>query len=207
MTDPPPITRDGAARSARHELSKGIYHQGGEPLPVRVIHAIGRFIDHLLNSAAKHTPGGGLGALILIAVIAAVVGVVIWRVGLPVRNNALPTALFADVPGASAADHRFRSLRAADERDWRTATIERMRAVARELEERGILDARAGRTATELALDASARLPAAAVSLSVAAQTFNAVAYGSAVATADDLARVIAADQAVVANSGRLISA
>lgn len=206
MTNPPPITRDGAAAAARRELSKRIYHRDGESLPSRIMHAIGRFIDHLLSSAARHTPGGGFGSLILIAGILAVIGVVVWRVGLPARNPASAAVLLAGAPAASAADHRLRSVRAADEGDWKTAVIERMRAVARELEERGILDPRAGRTATELATDAASRLPAAARPLTLAAGTFNAVAYGDAEASAADLERVVAADQSVTTNSSALVS-
>jgi hypothetical protein len=201
VTDPSPITREGAANAARNELSKSIYHRGGESLPTRVMRAIGRVIDHLLNAAAKHAPGGGLGALILVAIVLAVVGLVIWRVGPPARNNAFPAVLLAGAPIASAADHRLRSIRAADDRDWKTAIVERMRAIAREVEERGILDPRAGRTATELAADASTRLPSAATALATAARVFNAVAYGDANASAAELDAVIAADRAVTSNS------
>lgn len=206
MTGPTPITRDGAAAAARHELSKPIYHRGDDPLPVRVVRAIGHFIDHLLNSSFKHAPGGGLGALILLAVIAAVVGLVLWRVGPPARNRSSMAVLFTSEPVASAADHRLRAIRAADERDWRTAVIERMRAVAREVEERGVLDPRAGRTATELAADAATRVPAAAAALADAARTFNAVAYGGATAGAAELAVVVTADDAILSGTRRLVA-
>lgn len=203
MIEPQPITRDGAARAAARELSKAIYHRDSDSLPVRVLHAIGRFIDHLLNTAAGHTPGGGLGSVILLGIIAAAVGMVIWRVGLPARSNPAPAILPTGTAVESASEHRLRSIHAADRRDWNVAVVERTRAVARELEERGVLDPRAGRTATELASDAAVRLPAAAVALSDAARTFNAVAYGGTTATANDLATVVAADQAVRSNSGR----
>ncbi|HWC34937.1 MAG TPA: DUF4129 domain-containing protein [Mycobacteriales bacterium] len=205
MSAPAPITRDGAARAARHELSKPIYHRDQDSLPVRVMHAIGRFIDHLLSSAFKHAPGGGLGALLLVAVVAAAVGVIIWRVGLPARNAASQQLLLSGAPVQSAAEHRARSMSAADRRDWNTAVVERMRAVARELEERGVLDPRPGRTATELAADASTRLPAIASALAVAARTFNAVAYGGVAGDAADLTAVAEADQAVISNSARLV--
>ncbi|HVT22334.1 MAG TPA: DUF4129 domain-containing protein [Mycobacteriales bacterium] len=207
MIDPGPITREGAARAARDELSKAIYHHDSDPLPVRVVKAVGRFIDHLLNGAFHHAPAGGWGALILLAVIAAVVGLVIWRVGMPRLNPASPTVLPADAPVSRAADHRRRAILAAEQQDWNTAVIERMRAVARELEERAVLDPRAGRTATELAADAATRIPTAVAALAAAAETFNAVAYGAAPAGAADLATVIAADHAVSSSGSRLVSA
>jgi hypothetical protein len=206
VTDPQPITRDGAARSARHELAKPIYHRGSESLPARVMHAIGRFIDHLLNTTFKHTPGGGLGSLILLAIVIGVVGLIVWRVGLPARNNTAGAVFQTDAPTMSANDHRLRSSRAAEAGDWNTAVVERMRALARELTDRGILDSRPGRTATELAVDAAVQLPAARGSLAAAADTFNRVAYGGVVATVADLNAMIAADQAVASNSPRLIS-
>ncbi|MGN6474338.1 MAG: DUF4129 domain-containing protein [Mycobacteriales bacterium] len=206
MTGPTPITREGAAGAARRELSKAIYHRGGDPLPVRVVRAIGHFIDHLLNTSFKHAPGGGLGALILVAVVAAVVGLVLWRVGPPARNSSSMAVLLTTDSVVSAADHRLRAIRAADERDWHTAVIERMRAIAREVEERGVIDSRPGRTATELAADTATRVPAAASALDVAARTFNAVAYGGATAGAADLAAVVAADDAVLSSTRRLVA-
>jgi hypothetical protein len=97
----------------------------------------------------------------------------------------------------SAADHRRQSLEAAQRADWTTAVIERMRALARELEERSILVARPGRTATELAAEAGAAVPTARVALYAAADTFNAVVYGGRGASAAQVEVVANADDAV----------
>jgi hypothetical protein len=193
----PPITRLGAQQAARDELSKGIYHRNSEPLVVRAVRAAGHFLDDLLNRAFAHAPGGGLGALVIVVVVVGLIAVVVWRVGLP-RSSAHPQSqLLPAGTVMSAAGHRLAAFRAAETSDWHTAVIERMRAVARELEENGTLDPQPGRTASELSAQASARLPAAAHEMRAAAATFNRVMYGDGDATSDDHAAVAAADDAV----------
>jgi hypothetical protein len=196
MTQPPPITRLGAQRAAIRELSKAIYHRNSESLPERAIRGLGRLIDRALNSTASIAPSGWVGALALVVLVVIVVIVIVWRVGIPGRattvGSVLPTGR-----SVSAAEHRTLAEQAAAAGDWRTAVVERMRAVARELEERGILEPRAGRTATELARESAQLLPLAATELRSAAEVFNAIAYGNSAATATDLAAMIAADDAV----------
>jgi hypothetical protein len=196
VSSPAPETRLGARRAAQHELSKSIYHRNSEPFPVRAVHWVSRLIDRVLDDALKHSPGGSLGALALVIVIVAFVIVVIWRVGLPQRNAAVGVVLAAGSE-VSAAEHRERSEAAASSGDWQTAVVERMRAVARELEERGILDRRAGRTAIELAKEAGNLLPLAAEDLRGAAEAFNHVAYGGGGGSRTTLALVISADDGV----------
>ena len=63
--------------------------------------------------------------------------------------------------------------------DWAAAIRHRLRAVARQLEETGVLDPVPGRTATELARDAGAALPGSGGRIAAAPQTaFNDVTYG-----------------------------
>ena len=89
------------------------------------------------------------------------------------------------------------SERAADAGDWHTAVVERMRAIARELEERSVLEPRRGRTASELSNDAGLRLPLAATQLRAAAETFNTIAYGGGAAAATDVDVLVSADQVI----------
>ena len=70
--------------------------------------------------------------------------------------------------------------------DWRVAVVERYRAVVAELEERGVIDPRPGRTADEAAADAGAVLPAVAADLGAGARLFDAVHYGNRPASADN---------------------
>lgn len=193
---PPPITRDGAQHDARQELAKAIYHRNSEPLPVRLVKWFGHLVDRFFNATLKHAPAGNVGAFVLVLVVLVVVVVVVWRVGIPRHAAAAGAVLPADRT-QSAADHRRLALAAADRQDWHTAVIEQMRAIARELEERGVLEPRAGRTATELSRDAAAVLPAAAHALVSAAATFNHVAYGGGTATAGDVTPMARADDEV----------
>jgi hypothetical protein len=196
MTQPPPITRLGAQRAAIRELSKAIYHRNSESLAERAIRALGRLIDLALNSTASIAPSGWLGALALVVLVVVVVVVIVWRVGIP-RRAATVGSVFPTGRSVSAAEHRALADHAASANDWHTAVIERMRAVARELEERGVVEPRAGRTATELARESAQLVPIAATELRSAAEVFNAIAYGNGAATAIDLAAIIAADDAV----------
>jgi hypothetical protein len=196
MTTPGPITRLGAQRAARHELSKAIYHRNREPWPVRLVRAVGHWLDHALSGTLDKAPSGSAGAIAIVVVLAVVAAVLIWRVG-PPRRAAGIGSVFALAQPTSAAEHRAHAERAAATGDWRTAVIERTRALARELEERGVVESRPGRTATELARDAGRALPDAAPALTAASEVFNAIAYGDAAATPDDLDLVVAADQAV----------
>jgi hypothetical protein len=198
MTQRSPVTRIGAQHAAQHELAKSIYHRNSEPIPVRVLHWAEHLVDRALHSTftGHDAPSGNFGALALVVIVAAVVVVVIWRVGVPRRATSTGAVL---PPGraVSAADHRALSATAADQADWHTAVIERMRAIARELEERSVLQPRAGRTATELTDEAGAILPGAATDLRQAAAIFNAIAYGAGEATPADLEVLAAADDDV----------
>ena len=62
--------------------------------------------------------------------------------------------------------------------NWAAAIRHRLRAVARELEETGVLNPAPGRTANELAADAGEALPHLAGELIQAATAFNDVTYG-----------------------------
>jgi Domain of unknown function (DUF4129) len=196
MNPPPPVTRLGAQHAAKHELSKSIYHRGGDPLLVRAVRAVGRLIDHVLDRASIGGLSGSAGVIAILVLIIVITVVVVWRVG-PPRRAAAAGAVLSAGPPASAAGHRALSERAADAADWHTAVVERMRAIARELEERGVLEPRRGRTASELTSEAGQRLPDAAVELRSAAATFNAIAYGGRTAAAADLEVLATADRAI----------
>ena len=73
---------------------------------------------------------------------------------------------------------------------------ERLRALARGLTERGVLDERPGRTADELARELAALLPGQAGLFATAAHIFDDIWYGGRAAGEADYAAVTAADQA-----------
>jgi hypothetical protein len=134
---------------------------------------------------------------VVIAVIVAVVLVLAWLVAGPVRlgRNRTGSAEVLDTDDArTASQMRAAADAAAASGDWRTAVVERFRAVVRSLEERVIIDPRPGRTAQEAAADAGARLPAQAAGLRSGADLFDGVEYGDRVATPGDDADLRALD-------------
>jgi len=201
-----PVNRDEARRRAREELSHAAYHRYDDSWPVRVMKALGRAVDHAFNTAATHSPGGGAGAIGLLILLVAIIALARWRIGPMARRAHVSSDVLADTT-LTAAEHRRRADRAAAAGDWKTAVIERMRALARSLEERAILDPRPGRTADELAAEAGRMLPAARDLLAAAATTFDAVAYGDRTASEGDDDAVRRADDAAAAARPRDLAA
>jgi Domain of unknown function (DUF4129) len=192
-----PVGRDEARQAAARELSKGIYHQN-EPGPVdRAISAAIDWISDFLDRIAGGAPGGSLGVLVLLAIVVAAAAVVIWRTG-PVRRGArLRSPLFDLAGDADADEHRRRADEHAAAGRYAEAVRERMRAIVRELETRGVLAPSPGRTADEVAREAAAAVPAVSGDLRTAAGVFGEVWYGGRVATAQADALMRQADDRV----------
>jgi hypothetical protein len=98
-------------------------------------------------------------------------------------------------PGTSAAQYRAHADELAAAGQWEQAISERMRALVRGSQERGLIDAHPGWTADEVATEVGRRVPDAHALLDAAARTFDEVRYGGrpgspaayrAVADADD---------------------
>src|SRR5690606_30430874 len=83
----------------------------------------------------------------------------------------------------------------------------RLRAVARDLEERAILDPMPGRTAAELAADAGRELPGLADELAAGARLFEDVTYGEMPGSAEGYARLVRLDEQVAAARPRPLTA
>jgi hypothetical protein len=173
----PGIGRKAAQELARAELSKPEYHHHG-PLIQSIIHAVLAFLARIVNAASKAVPGGwwALAALAALAVIVTA-GVLNW-IGPLARAHRDPGPLAADGEARTARHHRREAQRLAGAGDYTTAIIECVRAIAAELEERGLLPPRAGRTADELAAEAGRALPGHAGALRDAARQFDEVRYG-----------------------------
>jgi hypothetical protein len=169
------IDSNAAHEAARHELSKPIYPK--QSLTERLLD----WIDEMLYKLAKagsSVPGGWLtiGVLLIVLVIAIVVAVQIARRTMRTAGGG-SYAMFDDHQ-LSAAEHRATAEQFAAAGNWPAAIRHRLRAVARQLEERAILEAVPGRTATELARDAGRAVPPLATELIYAAEAFNDVTYG-----------------------------
>lgn len=197
---PVDIGRDDAARAAARELSRGVYQRGPgavlADLLARVQTTVGRFLDRITGLGGAS--GWVAAAVVVLAV--ALVALGLWRLGPPARRRRdRDRQVRAATPVLDAAGHRAAAVRAADDQDWAAAVRERFRAMTRELEERGVLDPVPGRTALEVATDATVAVPALGPVLRPAAEALGAVVYSTREATSADLAAVLAADDAVVA--------
>lgn len=193
----PPVTRDSAADEARRELSKGIYHTDDPSLPQRAWNWVVHWLDRALASVGRHAPGGPPGAVLLLAALALLVWYVLWRAG-PLHRGSRRAPLLSTMDGTlTARQHRERAEQLAMAGRHADAIREWMRASARDLEERGVLDPRPGRTADEVAAEGAAQVPEVAAALATAARTFDEVWYGGRPATAELAAALRGADDTV----------
>jgi Domain of unknown function (DUF4129) len=186
------VTRQEGHQLARTELSKAIYHPG-VPITERIEHAIERF----LTGVGVAVPVGWWAIVALAALLVIALAAVLAWIG-PVRRSrsrAMDSLLSSGQP--SAHDHRQKAERMAAAGDYATAIIESVRAIAVELEERGVLEPRVGRTADEFAAEAGQPLPGHATGLMAAARLFNDVRYGERAGTAAGYQRVRELDVAI----------
>ena len=168
----PGIGRKAAQQLARAELAKPEYHHHVSPLEA-VILAVLHFLARIVNAASRAVPGGWW-ALVALAALAVIViaGVLNW-IGPLARAHRGSGPLAAEGGTRTARDHRQEAQRLAGADDYTAAIIECVRAIAAELEERGMLPPRIGRTADEFADEAGQALPAHADALRDAARQFE----------------------------------
>lgn len=190
------IDRDDAQRAAEAELARPEYLAAQPNLLQRAFDWLGHQLATLFDNALRVAPGGALGLLVLLAVVVLVVVVIRLRVGKFARANRAPRQVFED-HSRTARDYRDAAERAAAAGDFPVAVRERFRAIVRELEERGVLDERLGRTADEAAREAGLRLPGSREGLLAAAELFDAVHYGGQRASNVDYDRLAALDRGV----------
>lgn len=192
---PVDLTREQAAELARRELAKSAYHPDDGDWFTRIGRWLIEHVSALLDRAAAVSPGGYLGLAVLLVAIVGVVVLVRLRTGPLARGHRERGRVLPDVR-RSAADHRAAADRAAAAGRWSEAVIERMRALARGLEERTVVDERPGRTAEELAAEVRLALPDAAPLVTAAAAVFDEVRYGGRAARPEDHDVVARADAA-----------
>ncbi len=176
------IDRDAARDAAQHELAKAIYPK--PPLTEQIAVWIERLL-YRITAASASVPGGWftITILLILLTVAIVVAVRIARRAMRTSERG-SEALFGS-HDLSAAEHRATARRHAAAGDWAPAIRHRLRAVARQLEEDGVLDPAPGRTATELAAAAGRALPPLADRFAAAAECFNGVSYGERPGTED----------------------
>jgi hypothetical protein len=197
------VTRNAARRAARDELLNRKYHDAQPPLVVRLVGKLVRKLLELVNRAAGGVPGGGWGLLLIALVIAGLIAVVVVKL-LPTRGHSGSADIFTTGAELTADQHRKVADDAAATGQWADAVRERLRAIVRELEARGVLEPRPGRTAGEVARDGSAAVPMIAGALQRATTTFDEIWYGGRTADASSYAVLVECDRAV--SSARLVA-
>jgi hypothetical protein len=117
--------------------------------------------------------------VVLLVIAIATILAVVFYLGRSARNSRRPADLAVlGERERTAAEHRQAADALAAGGRFGDAIVERVRALAVELETRQILPPRPGRTAAELSAEAGRLFPAEAISLRSAAQLFDDVRYG-----------------------------
>jgi hypothetical protein len=137
------------------------------------------WLESLFRSGGTASLGQLLTWLVIVVVIVAVV-ILAFVVAGPIRRRLGRDDDRGVLTGEtrSAAELGRDAAALAQRGEWTDATVTAFRAVARLIEERGILTAAPGRTAVEIAAQAGALLPDLAAALRDCAATFDDLAYG-----------------------------
>jgi hypothetical protein len=169
------IDRDAAHQAAEIELGKPIYSKGSAAQ--QFADWVNELLYRLLDKTSS-IPGGWLTTTVLLIILAIAVVVAVHVARRTMRTRRGGDYLLFEAAPLTAAQHRATAESFAAQGDWAAAIRHRLRAVARQLEETGVLEPAPGRTANELARDAGAALPHLAGELSQGATAFNDVTYG-----------------------------
>lgn len=169
------IDRDAAHQAATDELSKPIYTKASATQ--QLLDWVNELLYRLLQKTAS-LPGGWLTTAVLLTLLVVVVIVAIHIARRTMRSRRGGDYQLFEAAQLTAAQHRETAQRYAAEGNWTAAIRHRLRAIARQLEETGVLNPSPGRTANELARDAGAALPHLSDELSQAVTAFNDVTYG-----------------------------
>ncbi|MEO3790490.1 DUF4129 domain-containing protein [Nonomuraea sp. B10E15] len=188
-----PIDREEAARQAARELLDPAYET--ESLPDRIYRWVMQFLGDLIDAATGGGPAGGvIASVVIVLIILGVIVLISWQLRRSARKNATATGALFGERAMSAAEHRQAAEGLAGEGQWTPAVQERLRAIARDLEERALVDGMPGRTADELAAEAAVSLPGFADELAAAARSFDDVTYGGVPGTRDAYTRMAGLD-------------
>ncbi len=169
------VDRDAANEAAQRELAKPIYPKAS------LTERFSEWLNDLFYRIAQEgsqLPGGWFTIIVLLIMIAAAIVAAVRIARRTMRTNRRGEPALFDSNELSAAAHRATAEQFAAQGAWAAAIRHRLRAVARQLEEDGVLNPVPGRTATELAVDAGAALPGLGGELMQAATAFNDVTYG-----------------------------
>ena len=167
------VDRETAHEAAARELAKPIYPKTS--LSERIAAWLNDLLNRVVDSGSA-LPGGWL-TIVVLALLALALLVTAARIAARAMGGRGENHLYG-ARVLAAAGHRSRAEQLAARGDWAAAIRHRVRAIGRQLEEDGVLSPLAGRTASELAIEAGAVLPEFIGELDAAATAFNDVTYG-----------------------------
>lgn len=199
---PPPIAPDPdeARRWAEDELSGALYREA-EPTPIdRFARAVVDTIASIFNGRVPDSLGPWLavGAIVVILALV-VVAILIWgRPRLAARSR-VPLALFGENEARSAAELRADADACAQRSAWDEAIVLRVRAIARGLAERTIIEPEPGATVHRFASDAARAFPTFRAELTSLARSFDDVRYLRRPGSAEAYAAARALDEQLAA--------
>lgn len=176
------IDRDAAHQAAQDELDKPIYSKGS--VEQQLSDWVNEMLYRLIQQIAS-IPGGWFTTMVLLILLVIGVAVAVQIGRRTMRNKHGGDYQLFEAGQLTAGQHRATAENYAAEGNWAAAIRHRLRAVARQLEETGVLNPAPGRTANELARDAGAALPHLTGELAQAATAFNDVTYGEQPGTQD----------------------
>ena len=198
-----PLTPDAGEGQSwlGEELAKSPY-AAAKPTPIDELgKAIWDWLQGLMTGSGSTPPI--VGVLVILGVLVVALAIVFLITGLPHADRRIRTAgaLFSEAEGRSAAELRADAAEAARHGDWPTAIAERYRAIARGLDERGLVVSLPGTTAHEFARRAATRFPEAAAELATAADAFDGVRYLGEPGSPEQYATTAALDERLRAAS------
>ncbi|MBM6590189.1 hypothetical protein [Brevibacterium sp. RIT 803] len=172
------IDRDTGREWVEHELSKTEYSD----TDLTPLEQLGQWLSTIWNSIVSGALQGNSPWLILIVVVAlaAIVGLIIWRVRrVGLRKTTLPLSAFDPVVASPEPGPWRDSARAAAQRgDMRSAVIDSARAIFAVLSQKHIVTLDSASTASELSRTAGDELPEHRLELARVAEVFNDLLFG-----------------------------
>lgn len=190
---------DEARSWLRDELAKPAYRDTRDPLQ-RAMDAIEEWLTDLLSGA--NAPSDPVPTIVAVLATLALVALVVHALRFVRRTERRrgtgPEAVLGD-ERLTAAQFRARAEKALAEQRYDDCVLDALRSVAAGAVERTVLEDAPSLTAHEIAARLATTFPAQARDLGVAADRFDAVAYGDQEATREAAEQLLALERAVAA--------
>lgn len=189
--------RDEARNWMTQELTRGPYLEAEPNFLEQIVAFVLEWLGSLLSNLRPLGAGPGTLLLAAGAVVLIAAAVLLLRPRLNARRKRQNPGIFPADAVRTAGEHRNLADDAARLGDWDLALTERLRAVIRSAEERGIIDSQPGRTAGEAGAALRDAFGVSGDAIPWLAGKFNGVHYGDQKADGADYRRAEALDQAL----------